>query len=65
MLGRPFSGCVASDRLGVMPEITHLLAAAAPSDRQAAAGVLPLGYEELRKLAAARMAAERPERSQP
>jgi RNA polymerase sigma factor (TIGR02999 family) len=43
-----------------MPEITHLLAAAAHGDRQAAADLLPLVYEELRQLAAARMAAERP-----
>jgi RNA polymerase sigma factor (TIGR02999 family) len=42
-----------------MPEITHLLAAAANGDCQAAADLLPLVYEELRKLAAARMAAER------
>ncbi|MBV8411598.1 MAG: sigma-70 family RNA polymerase sigma factor, partial [Alphaproteobacteria bacterium] len=44
-----------------MPELTHLLAAAAHGDRQAAADLLPLVYEELRKLAVARMAAERPE----
>ena len=44
----------------VMPEITHLLEAAAAGDRQAAADLLPLVYDELRKLAAARMAAERP-----
>jgi RNA polymerase sigma factor (TIGR02999 family) len=43
-----------------MPEITYLLAAAANGDRQAAVDLLPLVYEELRKLAAARMAAERP-----
>jgi RNA polymerase sigma factor (TIGR02999 family) len=43
-----------------MPEITHLLAAAAHGDRQAAADLLPLVYDELRALAAARMAAERP-----
>ncbi len=43
-----------------MPEITHLLEAVAAGDRQAAADLLPLVYEELRKLAAARMAAERP-----
>jgi RNA polymerase sigma factor (TIGR02999 family) len=43
-----------------MPEISHLLAAAAHGDRQAAADLLPLVYDELRKLAAARMAAERP-----
>jgi RNA polymerase sigma factor (TIGR02999 family) len=45
---------------GVMPEITRLLEAAAAGDRQAAADLLPLVYDELRKLAAARMAAERP-----
>ena len=44
----------------VMPEITHLLEAAAAGDRQAAADLLPLVYDELRKLAAAQMAAERP-----
>jgi RNA polymerase sigma factor (TIGR02999 family) len=43
-----------------MREITHVLAAAANGDHQAAADLLPLVYEELRKLAAARMAAERP-----
>jgi len=43
-----------------MTEITHLLNAAAAGDRQAAADLLPLVYDELRKLAAARMAAEKP-----
>ena len=43
-----------------MPEITRLLDAAAAGDRQAAADLLPLVYDELRKLAAARMAAEKP-----
>jgi RNA polymerase sigma factor (TIGR02999 family) len=43
-----------------MPEVTRLLDAAAAGDRRAAADLLPLVYEELRKLAAARMAAERP-----
>jgi RNA polymerase sigma factor (TIGR02999 family) len=43
-----------------MPEITQLLNAAATGDRQAAANLLPLFYDELRKLAAARMAAENP-----
>jgi hypothetical protein len=43
-----------------MTEITHLLEAAAAGDRQAAADLPPLVYEELRKLEAARMAAERP-----
>ena len=43
-----------------MPEITQILDAAAAGDRQAAAQILPLVYDELRKLAAARMAAEAP-----
>ncbi len=44
---------------GVMPEITQLLEATAAGDRQDAADLLPLVYDELRKLAAARMAAEK------
>ncbi len=44
-----------------MPDVTSLLAAAAAGDRQAAADLLPLVYDELRKLAAARMAAESPD----
>lgn len=44
----------------VMPEITQLLDAAAAGDRQAAAELMPLVYDELRRLAAARMAAEVP-----
>ena len=43
-----------------MPEFTQLLDAAAAGDRQAAAQILPLVYGELRKLAAAKMAAEAP-----
>ncbi len=43
-----------------MSEITQLIDAAAAGDRQAAADLLPLVYAELRKLAAARMAAEKP-----
>jgi RNA polymerase sigma factor (TIGR02999 family) len=43
-----------------MPEITRLLDAAATGDPRAAAQILPLVYDELRKLAAARMAAEAP-----
>src|SRR6516225_5292008 len=43
-----------------MSEVTQLLEAAAAGDRKAAADLLPLVYEELRKLAAARMAAEPP-----
>ena len=41
-----------------MPEVTHLLEAAAAGDRRAANDLLPLVYDELRKLAAVRMAAE-------
>jgi RNA polymerase sigma factor (TIGR02999 family) len=44
-----------------MPEITQILDAAAAGDQQAAAQILPLVYDELRKLAAARMAAEAPD----
>ena len=43
-----------------MPEITQLLDAAAAGDRRAAAQILPLVYDELRKLAAAKMADEAP-----
>jgi RNA polymerase sigma factor (TIGR02999 family) len=43
-----------------MSDITRLLGDAAAGDRKAAAELLPLVYEELRKLAAARMADERP-----
>jgi RNA polymerase sigma factor (TIGR02999 family) len=44
-----------------MADVTHLLDAAAAGDRKAAADLLPLVYDELRKLAAARMAGETPE----
>jgi RNA polymerase sigma factor (TIGR02999 family) len=43
-----------------MSDVTRLLDAAAAGDRQAAADLLPLVYEELRKLAAVKMAAEAP-----
>jgi RNA polymerase sigma factor (TIGR02999 family) len=46
-----------------MPDITVLLEAAAAGDRRAAADLLPLVYDELRKLAAARMAGEAPGRT--
>ena len=42
-----------------MSEVTRLLDAAAVGDRRAAADLLPLVYDELRRLAAARMAEER------
>src|SRR5262249_15546115 len=41
-----------------MSDVTRLLGAAAAGDRKAAADLLPLVSDELRKLAAARMAAE-------
>jgi RNA polymerase sigma factor (TIGR02999 family) len=44
-----------------MSDVTRLLDAAASGDRQAAADLLPLVYDELRKLAAARMSDEAPE----
>jgi RNA polymerase sigma factor (TIGR02999 family) len=43
-----------------MSDVTRLLDAAAAGDRCAAADLLPLVYDELRKLAALRMAAESP-----
>ena len=43
-----------------MPDVTRLLDAAATGDRKAAAELLPLVYNELRKLAAARVAEEKP-----
>jgi RNA polymerase sigma factor (TIGR02999 family) len=44
-----------------MADVTHLLDAAAAGDPKAAADLLPLVYDELRKLAAARMASEAPD----
>ena len=44
-----------------MADVTHLLDDAAAGDRRAAADLLPLVYDELRKLATARMAGESPE----
>ena len=46
--------------IGTMSDVTHLIEAAQKGDRQAAAELLPLVYDELRKLAAAKMAAEKP-----
>src|SRR5437763_11985339 len=43
-----------------MTPVTQLLDAARAGDRRAAADLLPLVYDELRKLAAARVAAEAP-----
>ena len=43
-----------------MSDVTRLIDAAVAGDRRAAAELLPLVYDELRKLATARMAAEAP-----
>ncbi len=43
-----------------MDDITRILASARPGDPRAAAQLLPLVYDELRKLAAAKLAHERP-----
>src|SRR3954447_4760429 len=43
-----------------MSDVTRLLQAAADGDRHAAAAVLPVVYDQLRDLAAARLAAEAP-----
>jgi RNA polymerase sigma factor (TIGR02999 family) len=47
--------------LGAVADVTQMLNAIAQGDPQPAAELLPLVYEELRKLAAARMAAEAPD----
>jgi RNA polymerase sigma factor (TIGR02999 family) len=46
-----------------MSDVTRLLDAAAAGDRKAAADLLPLVYDQLRQLAAARMAAESPDQT--
>src|SRR5262245_43099216 len=46
-----------------MSDVTRLLEAARAGDRQAAADLLPLVYGGLRKLAAARLAAESPDQT--
>src|SRR3974390_2966436 len=43
-----------------MSDVTRILSAIEQGDRQSADQLLPLVYDELRKLAAARMAAEKP-----
>ena len=44
-----------------MSDVTRLIDAAAAGDPKAAAELLPLVYDELRRLAAARMSEERPD----
>jgi RNA polymerase sigma factor (TIGR02999 family) len=46
--------------LAAMSEVTRLLDAANRGDKQAAAQLLPLVYDELRRLAAAKLAREKP-----
>ena len=45
---------------GAMSDVTRLLEAAHHGDKQAAADLLPLVYDELRRLAAAKLAHEKP-----
>ena len=45
-----------------MNTVTHILSAIAQGDEQAAGQLLPLVYDELRKLAARRLAREAPAR---
>ena len=59
-------GCVLEEEikrtfvLDVMNDLTHILAAIEAGDQKAAADLLPLVYDELRKLAAAQLAQEKP-----
>lgn len=50
----------ASATLRAMSDVSHLLAAREAGDPRAAAQLLPLVYDELRRLAAAQLAGERP-----
>src|SRR5688572_30528381 len=45
----------------IMTDVTQLLEAAAAGDSKAAAELLPLVYDELRRLAAHKLAGERPD----
>src|SRR4051812_18487435 len=53
-------GCPARGILGGMADVTQILNAIERGDPEAAAELLPLVYDELRKLAAARLANEKP-----
>src|SRR5262249_28364427 len=64
---RPGAGAVfrsrggpGGDMLGGMADVTQILSAIEQGDPHAAAELLPLVYDELRKLAAARLAGEKP-----
>ena len=53
--------CCRAVRLRIMtPDVTHLLSAIEHGDARAAEQLLPLVYDELRKLAAAKLAQEKP-----
>lgn len=56
----PLVGPLARRYTQIMSAVTHLLSAAAAGDSQAAAELLPLVYDELRRLAATRLAQEKP-----
>jgi len=58
--GRSLRGEQIVYKLLTMPNVTRLLDAAAAGDRHAAADLLPFVYDELRKMAAVRMASEAP-----
>src|SRR5262249_29382989 len=47
-------------RLGLMTDVTHILSAIEQGDPHAAGQLLPLVYDELRKLAAQKLAQEKP-----
>jgi RNA polymerase sigma factor (TIGR02999 family) len=49
--------------ISVMADVTHILSAIEQGDPRAAEHLLPLVYDELRRLAAARLAAEAPGRT--
>src|SRR4029079_18719963 len=53
-------GGLARGMLGIMADVTQILDAIEAGDPNAAAELLPLVYDELRKLAAARLADEKP-----
>jgi RNA polymerase sigma factor (TIGR02999 family) len=53
-------GVIASGILGGMSEVTRILNAIEQGDPQAAAQLLPLVYDELRRLAAQKLAQEKP-----
>jgi RNA polymerase sigma factor (TIGR02999 family) len=60
-LSSRFAAIFLHDIMDLMNEVTRFLNAARQGDANAAAQLLPLVYDELRRLAAARMAMERPD----